>query len=134
MTMSDAIWLIKVFTRFTKGHSVAVSCYNVQVDDFVKCLKLVLVYRIFTRPNYRLQETKVLEVIDSSFSTNLKTLKVELLFHYKKSLGLQVSIQVFCKQFYKSTRARLPHILFLIIFSPGIFIFGIDSVNSYLRN
>ena len=31
-----------------------------QVDVFVKCLKLVLVYVIFTRTNHRLQETKIL--------------------------------------------------------------------------
>ena len=34
-----------------------------QVHVFVKCLKLVLVYRIFIRTNHRLQETKVLELM-----------------------------------------------------------------------
>ena len=34
-----------------------------QVDVFVICFKLVLVYKIFIRANHRLQETKVLELM-----------------------------------------------------------------------
>ena len=34
-----------------------------QVDVFVKCRKLVQLYRIFIRTNHKLQETKALELM-----------------------------------------------------------------------
>ena len=40
------------------------------VDVFVKCLKLVLVYNcFFIRANHKLQETKVLELVHSKAVT-----------------------------------------------------------------
>ena len=55
---------------------------------FVKGLRVVLVYRFFIRTNHRLQETKVLEFLWTQ-RHNLKALKVELLFSYKKKFRFE---------------------------------------------
>ena len=83
-----------------------------QVDNFVKCLKLVPVYRIFCK-------------------NKPQAVKVKLLFIYKKKFRLKSLNKSFLyEQFCKNTRARFPHILFIIFQS--IFMFRIDSVSSSL--
>ena len=54
-----------------------------QVDVFVKCLKLVLVYRIFYKNKPWTTRNKGFRTYAYSKALNFKALKVELLANYK---------------------------------------------------
>ena len=71
-------------------------------DVFVKCLKLVLMYRIFLGCCLDLCEFK---------STNLKSLKVDLPLNYKKKIRTKILNTVF---FFKNIFRRTHEPVFLI--------------------
>ena len=78
---------------------------------FVKGLRVVLVYRFFITTNHRLQETKVLEFLWTQ-KHNLKALKVELLFSYKKTFRFK-SLNMRCC-FVKNNFTRTQEPVFLV--------------------
>ena len=101
-----------------------------QVDTYVKCLKLVLVYIVFYKSDPQAARNKVFRIyVDSK----VMTLKVELRFSYKKTFRLKsLNTHFFSKNNF--TRTQVPAFLmyFLYYFYPGIFMFGMYSVGSSL--